>query len=118
MPPELGAALRHMLAVDEDDFDCAIELVFPLTSMEAIVDAAVQDIEALAAQQTRQPEQGEGPLAEAEAAEAPADATAVVVESMTVTCRASSVALKQHSEVFRCAQLSMLWAAPLCNAPA
>ncbi|KAI7842076.1 hypothetical protein COHA_004272 [Chlorella ohadii] len=57
LPPELGAALRHMLAVDEDDYDCTIELVFPPVEF--------------------------------------------AVETTTVSCRASSVALKQHSEVFR-----------------
>ncbi len=50
LPPGLASVLRHMLAVDEDDFDCTIELVFP---GDAATEAATEDSEARPAKRAR-----------------------------------------------------------------
>lgn len=71
-PADLAGTLRHLLAVDEDDYDCNIDLV--------LAEAAVAEGASEAGE--------EWPAKRAKKAPA-------------VTCRASLVALKQHSEVFR-----------------
>lgn len=79
-PTNLAAAMRHMLPVDEDDYDCSIELALP--ESEA-ADAGSEASDERPAKRAKQDSPG------------PAAASAVT------ECRASSVALKQHSEVFR-----------------
>ncbi|KAI7842075.1 hypothetical protein COHA_004271 [Chlorella ohadii] len=89
-PPGLGAVLRHMLDVDEDDFDCSIELAFP-NEPDAVT--ATVDTEAPPAKRTRR-------ATAAEAAQAD-DAAKTAASSTPIVCRASSVMLKLHSEAFR-----------------
>ncbi len=118
-PPGSGVPLRHMLAVDDDDFDCSIELAVP-GELEA--DADAQDSEGPPAKRARV---AAGSSAAAAAAAPAADATeeaaakaAAAVQAAaevaadraaastsaatTITCPASAVVLKLHSEVFRC----------------
>ena len=79
-PTNLAAAMRHMLPVDEDDYACSIELAVPEVAAAGAGSEASDERPAKRAKQDRP-----GPAA------APA----------ITKCRASSVALKQHSEVFR-----------------
>ena len=83
-PASLAATLRHMLTVDDEDFDCTILLVLP---EEPVSEQDCEPAEGRPANSKRAKQQGGG------GGTAPAPAT--------VACRASSVALKQHSEVFR-----------------
>ncbi len=127
-----------MLAVDEDEFDCSIELVLPGEAAAG----GMQTREAQPAQQTGQvvvteaaaPSEATKPSAAEPAAAEPASADCVAANaaaaepldakaaaadgaaaeaaavnaaassaaSTIIACCASSVALKQHSEVFRC----------------
>ncbi|PRW45324.1 fatty acid hydroxylase [Chlorella sorokiniana] len=71
-----------MLTVDDEDFDCTILLVLPA---ELAAEAGSEQAEARPAKRAKQ---GGGSAAAAGAG--------------AIACRASSVVLKQHSEVFRC----------------
>ncbi len=77
-PASLAATLRHMLTVDDDDFDCTLILALP---GEPDAQEGTKEGEGRPAKRAKQD------------SKAPAETY--------VACRASSVALKQHSEVFR-----------------
>ena len=77
--------MRHMLPVDEDDYDCSIELQLPEESKEAVAEVA----------------EAEGPEEAAEQGRPAKRAKQGGGAGTVLVLQASSVALKQHSEVFR-----------------
>ena len=109
MPPGMAGVLRHMLPIDEGDYDCSIELVPPgyVPPVAPADGAAEESSEGRPAKRAKLNDDIAAQFLASDSDDEPevvsAEDAASAAAAAVVTCRASSVALKQHSEMFRSA---------------